>query len=53
MSATVFELDVAAAIIGKESKPEAMADYGNTNPKRQKQSNSAPSGLAPDIATNR
>jgi hypothetical protein len=52
--ADIYKLDpvVAAAIIGKEPKPEAVADNGDAKPKRQKHSNSVPSGLAPDIATN-
>jgi hypothetical protein len=43
---------VAAATIGKDPKPEAVAYKGDGNPKRQKHSNSAPSGFVPDIATN-
>src|SRR5262249_11121221 len=56
--ADIYKLDpaVAAAIIGKDPKQEAIADKSNINPKRQKQSNSASqaasSGLAPDIAGN-
>jgi murein L,D-transpeptidase YcbB/YkuD len=54
--ADIYKLDpiLAAAIIGKEPKPEAVTDNGDAT-KRQKHSNSpsqaASSGLAPDIAT--
>jgi murein L,D-transpeptidase YcbB/YkuD len=50
--ADIYKLDpaVAAAVIGKESKPEAVADNADPKPKPQKQSGAAPSGLAPGIA---
>jgi murein L,D-transpeptidase YcbB/YkuD len=55
--ADIYKLDpaVAAAIIGKKPKLEAVTDNGDAT-NRQKHSNSASqaasSGLAPDIATN-
>src|SRR5262249_6403672 len=50
----IYKLDpaLAAAIISNAPKPEAVVDNADPKPKPQKPSNSAPSGLAPDIATN-
>ncbi len=50
--ADIYKLDpaVAAAIIGKEPKPEAVADNADPKPKSQKSGSAAPSGLAPGIA---
>ena len=39
-----------AAILGKEAKPEAVADNGDPKPKPQKPDSPAPSGFAPGIA---
>ncbi len=50
--ADVYKLDpvVGAAILGKEAKPEAVADDGDPKPKPQKPDSPAPSGFAPGIA---
>jgi murein L,D-transpeptidase YcbB/YkuD len=50
--ADIYKLDpaVAAAVVGKETKPEAVVDNADPKPKPQKQSSPAPSGLTPGIA---
>ena len=50
--ADVYKLDpvVGAAILGKEARPEAVADNGDPKPKPQKPDGPAPSGFAPGIA---
>jgi murein L,D-transpeptidase YcbB/YkuD len=50
--ADVYKLDpvVGAAILGKEAKPEAVADDGDPKPKPQKPDSPAPRGIAPGIA---
>jgi len=50
--ADVYKLDpvVGAAILGKEARPEAVADNGDPKPKPQKPDSPTPSGLAPGIA---
>jgi murein L,D-transpeptidase YcbB/YkuD len=52
--ADIYKLDaaLAAAIMGKAPKPEAVADNADPKPKPQKPSSASPSGLVPGIATN-